>query len=38
MFKTASYTNSWTGMVTCKEWMKRGSLEKFWNGVQLVEK
>ena len=19
----------------CKEWIKKGSLEKFWNGVQL---
>ena len=24
-------------MATCKEWKKEGSLEKFWNGVQLEE-
>ena len=24
-------------MTTWKEWMKKGSLDKFWNGVQQVE-
>ena len=24
-------------MATCKEWMKKGYLEKFWNGVHLGE-
>ena len=30
-------SNSWTGMTTCKEWKKKGNLEKFWNGVHLEE-
>ena len=25
-------------MVTCKEWRKEGSLEKFWNGAYLEDK
>ena len=24
-------------MATCKGWMKKGDLEKFWNGVHLEE-
>ena len=24
-------------MATCKDWMKKGYLEKFWNGVHLEE-
>ena len=24
-------------MTTCIEWTKKGSLKKFWNGVQLEE-
>ena len=24
-------------MATCKEWMKKGCFEKYWNGVHLEE-
>ena len=30
-------TNSWTGMSTWKEWMKKGFLGKFWNGAHLED-
>ena len=26
-----------TGMATCKEWTKKGSLEGFWNGTHLED-
>ena len=26
-----------TGMATCKEWTKKGSLEEFWNGAHLKD-
>ena len=29
--------NSWTSMVVCEEWMKKGHLKTFWNVVHLEE-